>query len=93
MGKPWLIKFISLWPPFLGAGIRLKKIAPDYGKMVRCDCRKPNPGMLLKAAEDFDIDLTKSIMIGDKDLDILVGKRAGCKSFLVEEVDLALKDL
>ena len=39
--------------------------------------RKPNPGMILKARDEFDIDLTKSIFIGDKVSDITAGRRAG----------------
>lgn len=38
--------------------------------------RKPNPGMILKAQKDFDIDLSQSILIGDKETDIEAGKRA-----------------
>ena len=48
-----------------------------------CDCRKPKPGMLLKAAKDFNIDLSQSIMIGDDENDVLAGNAAGCKSFIV----------
>lgn len=51
-------------------------------KMV-CNCRKPNPGMLLKAAEDFNIDLERSWMVGDSKNDIIAGKRAGCKTALI----------
>lgn len=40
------------------------------------DDRKPNPGMILKAQKDFDIDLSQSILIGDKETDIEAGKRA-----------------
>lgn len=43
-----------------------------------CDCRKPKPGMLLKAAEDFNIDLTQSWMVGDSDADIEAGLAATC---------------
>lgn len=50
---------------------------------VECDCRKPKPGMLLKAAQDFNIDLTNSWMIGDTENDILAGKNAGCKTALL----------
>lgn len=50
-----------------------------------CDCRKPKPGMLLKAAKDFNIDLSQSIMIGDDENDVLAGNAAGCKSFIVGE--------
>lgn len=43
-----------------------------------CDCRKPKPGMLLKAAEDFHIDLSASYMVGDGDNDVQCGLNAGC---------------
>ncbi len=49
-----------------------------------CDCRKPAPGMLRQAAEEHQIDLTKSYFVGDKDSDIECGKRAGTKTILVE---------
>ena len=42
-----------------------------------CPCRKPNPGMLLKATEELALDLSKSIMIGDRESDIVVGKTVG----------------
>lgn len=50
-----------------------------------CNCRKPKPGMLLKAAEDFNIDLTKSWMVGDGRNDVLAGIAAGCKTALISE--------
>jgi D-glycero-D-manno-heptose 1,7-bisphosphate phosphatase len=40
--------------------------------------RKPNPGMLLKAKEDYSLDMSASVMVGDKERDILAGKNAGC---------------
>lgn len=50
-----------------------------------CDCRKPNPGMLLKAAKDFNIDLSQSFMIGDSANDVKAGDAAGCcKSYLID---------
>lgn len=50
-----------------------------------CECRKPKPGMLLQAAEDFNIDLSLSYMIGDNLSDIEAGRNAGCKdSILIE---------
>ncbi len=55
---------------------------------IDCDCRKPKPGMLLKATEDFNIDLTQSWMIGDGENDVLAGKAAGCKTMLLENVTL-----
>lgn len=51
---------------------------------VLCECRKPNIGMLLKAASDYNIDLCESILIGDTTLDIQCAKNAGIKSILVK---------
>jgi D-glycero-D-manno-heptose 1,7-bisphosphate phosphatase len=48
-----------------------------------CDCRKPRPGMLLKAEKEFGLDLQQSFMIGDKLSDIEAGKRAQCRTILV----------
>lgn len=48
-----------------------------------CTCRKPQPGLLLQAAEEHDIDLSESWMIGDNETDIEAGRRAGCKTILV----------
>lgn len=54
---------------------------------ITCTCRKPKPGMLLSAAEDFNIDLTVSWMIGDSETDIRAGKAAGCKTVLLGNGD------
>lgn len=52
---------------------------------IKCDCRKPAPGMLLKAANDWNIDLRNSYMIGDRTSDAQAGESAGCKrSILIE---------
>lgn len=48
-----------------------------------CECRKPQPGMLLKAAKDFNISLPQSYMIGDSDRDREAGKKAGCTTINV----------
>ena len=50
---------------------------------INCDCRKPKPGMLLKAAKELNIDLQASWMIGDQENDITAGKTAGCKTALI----------
>ena len=55
---------------------------------IDCDCRKPKPGMLLKAAEDLNIDLSQSYMIGDSDSDVEAGNAAGCKSIKIEDGSL-----
>ena len=54
---------------------------------IDCDCRKPKPGMLLKAAEDFNIDLSQSWMIGDDERDMEAGKAAGCRTVLVDGLE------
>jgi len=49
---------------------------PEY--KINCDCRKPKPGLILKAAEKYNIDLLQSYMVGDDMRDINAGKNAGC---------------
>jgi histidinol-phosphate phosphatase family protein len=49
---------------------------------IECNCRKPKPGMLLKAVEEFNIDLSSSWMIGDRETDLQAGKSAGCRTVL-----------
>lgn len=50
---------------------------------TECDCRKPKPGMLLQAAKEHNLDLTKCFMVGDKKADIKAGLSAGVKTILV----------
>ena len=50
---------------------------------VTCECRKPKPGLLLTAAREWDIDLARSWMIGDKLCDAEAGAAAGCHTMLV----------
>jgi len=52
---------------------------PDAG----CGCRKPNPGMLLQAQRELQIDLTQSFVIGDRYLDIETARKVGAKGILV----------
>lgn len=56
---------------------------------VVCDCRKPKPGMLWKAAKDFNVDLSLSWMVGDSKSDIESGKAAGCKTVYIGKEDYA----
>ncbi|MGP1534138.1 MAG: D-glycero-beta-D-manno-heptose 1,7-bisphosphate 7-phosphatase [Campylobacter sp.] len=63
---------------FKKEGVKIEKIyfcphAPE----ADCLCRKPKPGMLIKAANELNIDLARSIMIGDKDSDVQAGQSAG----------------
>ena len=48
-----------------------------------CDCRKPKPGLLLKATQEFNISLKDSYMIGDSWRDVAAGQNAGCKTVLL----------
>jgi len=49
-----------------------------------CSCRKPNPGLLLKASKEFNLNLSKCYLIGDKISDIEAGKKVNCFSILVK---------
>ena len=49
-----------------------------------CQCRKPKPGLLLEAANELNIDLRKSYMVGDRWRDVEAGKNAGCKNFFID---------
>ncbi len=57
-------------------------VSPELA--IRCDCRKPQPGMLLRAAADLDLDLNDSWFVGDILDDIEAGNRAGCRTILVD---------
>jgi D-glycero-D-manno-heptose 1,7-bisphosphate phosphatase len=72
-------------------GLRLLEI-------IYCDAtedtdprRKPNPGMLFEAAEKYDLELSRSWMIGDNESDVLTGQRAGCRTIYVGVKKLTLQ--
>jgi len=50
-----------------------------------CSCRKPQPAMLFRAARELSLDISHSYVVGDNDMDIQMGKTAGCKTILVLE--------
>lgn len=56
---------------------------PEY--KIICDCRKPKPGLLLQAAESYNIDLSESWMVGDSPQDMEAGRAAGCKTVQISE--------
>ena len=62
----------------------------------KCECRKPNIGMIKKACDKYEIDLGKSFLVGDRKTDIETGKKAGVKTILVRtgygKVDEAVSD-
>lgn len=57
-------------------------IIPEFA--IHCGCRKPQPGMLLQAAADLDIDLPRSWFVGDILDDVEAGNRVGCRTVLVD---------
>ena len=83
-----LHRFISAELAKIGAFVDAWMYCPHYplgeGKYaVECSCRKPLPGILLEAARKFDIDLSVSVMIGDKLTDMETARAAGCRAALV----------
>lgn len=50
----------------------------------KCDCRKPSPGLIINAASKLNIDLSLSIVVGDRWRDIEAGRNAGCKTVFID---------
>jgi D-glycero-D-manno-heptose 1,7-bisphosphate phosphatase len=50
----------------------------------QCLCRKPKPGMVIKASEDLRINLSESFVVGDRDADILLARATGCRAIMVD---------
>lgn len=59
------------------------KYHPDFSPIDECECRKPSPNMIFQAAEELNLDLKKSYIIGDKAVDVESGKNAGIKTVLL----------
>ena len=55
----------------------------EHDDRQQCDCRKPKPGMILRARERLGADLADSFMVGDPWRDIEAGRRAGCRTILI----------
>ena len=69
---------------FSKTGILVDKIYfCPHSKSEKCECRKPGLALIRRAEEDLNLDLSRSVMIGDKTSDIETGKRAGMKTILV----------
>ena len=56
-------------------------IIPQYS--IKCECRKPETGMIRSAQKDHEIDMSGSFMVGDRACDILLGEKAGLKTVMV----------
>lgn len=70
----WMIRELAT------KGIPVEKVyhCPHHPEITGpCECRKPNPGLIVQAIEEYNIDPQASIMIGDSERDILAGKNAG----------------
>ena len=80
----WMIK------QFRKKGIKITKVyhCPHHPEITgSCNCRKPNPGMILDAIKEFNIDPVNSVLIGDKKSDILAGRNAGLgKNIYIQDV-------
>jgi D-glycero-D-manno-heptose 1,7-bisphosphate phosphatase len=69
---------------FLTRQLRLTAVYTCYHDNAdECDCRKPKPGMLMRAAEEHGLDLSRSFMVGDRWGDVAAGAAAGCVTLLV----------
>ncbi len=55
-----------------------------HDDIENCNCRKPKPGNILKAADQYNINIPNSFMIGDRWRDIDAGQSAGCKTFFID---------
>ena len=84
---------LTIWmiDEFKKNDIEIKKVffCPHHPDISgKCSCRKPNPGMLLEAKEEFNIDMKNSILIGDKERDIEAAINAGLsKTYLFDETN------
>jgi len=89
---------LTMWmtEQFEARGIVITKVYfcphhPDFDG--DCDCRKPKPGMILQAAKEFDIDLTGSLLIGDKKSDLDAGRNAGITNLILVTKNESLRHL
>jgi D-glycero-D-manno-heptose 1,7-bisphosphate phosphatase len=68
----------------IGAGLIDATYFCPHSPEQACQCRKPEPGMVIQAAREHAIDLSRSYFIGDKESDVKCGRRAGTKTILVQ---------
>jgi D-glycero-D-manno-heptose 1,7-bisphosphate phosphatase len=70
---------------YLGAMLPINRFIMCYhDSSDDCTCRKPKPGMIHEGALEFNVDLSKSYMIGDRWRDVEAGKNAGCKTIFID---------
>jgi D-glycero-D-manno-heptose 1,7-bisphosphate phosphatase len=83
---------------FRQKGIKITKVyfCPHHPDITgECACRKPNPGMLMNAETEYNLDMASSILIGDKESDILAGLNAyvGTNYLIKESGRISLEDV
>jgi D-glycero-D-manno-heptose 1,7-bisphosphate phosphatase len=70
---------------YLKAELHIEHVYCCYhDNLDNCGCRKPSPGMLIEAAQNLNLDLSRSYMVGDRWRDIEAGQAAGCTSFFID---------
>lgn len=77
------------WVEVLNARVRLScglddLLMCDHDDAADCPCRKPRPGLLLRAARERGVDLARSWMVGDRWRDVECGRAAGCRTVLID---------
>ena len=76
---------VELMNAFLSSQLPIDEFKTCYHDSGdKCSCRKPLPGALLETAQEHNIDLSKSFMVGDRWRDIKAGASAGCKTFFID---------
>jgi D-glycero-D-manno-heptose 1,7-bisphosphate phosphatase len=87
--QPDITRELVTWETMRFMNSKLLKLGVDAVEICphtsedECSCRKPSPEMILDAAEDWNIDLGKSWMVGDRDSDVEAGLAAGCTTILI----------
>jgi D-glycero-D-manno-heptose 1,7-bisphosphate phosphatase len=74
-------------------GIKIEKVYACVHGKDQCECRKPKPGMILKAAAEFGIDLAASYMVGDRESDMKAAEAAGVGKGIFFSLEQKLEDL
>jgi D-glycero-D-manno-heptose 1,7-bisphosphate phosphatase len=69
-------------------GIQIATYYCPHSPDDHCSCRKPNPFFLLRAAQDLNIDLSRSYMVGDRLTDVEAGAAAGCRTILLADASV-----
>ncbi|MEW5953092.1 MAG: HAD family hydrolase [Bacillota bacterium] len=83
MNREQLARVDAYMKKKLGPGRLLKSYYCTHAPGDGCLCRKPEPGLLLRASEELGIDPAQSYLVGDSITDLQAGKKTGCQTILV----------